>query len=175
MEDVLVCDASLSSGWVAISAVLKKAGRNYLAPRGLAGLGWGAPAAIGTAFGIKKGQQVICIAGDGGWAYSMQEIETMCRFNLPIVNIIINNHTLAWVKHVEKVRFNEDYISTDFTVVDFANAAVALGAKAYKASNIDELKACLEKIGRVSSPVVIEVQTNETESPVLRFSSGGEF
>ena len=174
-DDVIVCDASLSSGWAATTAVLQKAGRHYQAPRGLAGLGWGAPAAIGAAFGLQQGQQVICLAGDGGWAYSMQEIETMARFELPIVNVVINNHTLGWVKHVEKVRFKEDYISTDFSQVDYAKAAEALGARAYRASNISEFIACLEEAGRVSGPVLIEVQVNETESPVLRFSSEGEF
>jgi acetolactate synthase-1/2/3 large subunit len=174
-DDVIVCDASLSSGWAATSGVLKKSGRQYQAPRGLAGLGWGAPAAIGAAFGLPKGQQVLCIAGDGGWAYSMQEIETMYRMQLPILTIIINNNTLAWVKHVEKVRFKEDYISTDFARVDYAKAAEALGATAYRASNVAELQQHLNEIGRISGPVVIEVEINESDSPVLRFSSGGEF
>jgi len=39
-EDIIVCDASLASGWAAAYLQLQSAGRRFMAPRGLAGLGW---------------------------------------------------------------------------------------------------------------------------------------
>ena len=78
-DDLIVTDASLSSGWAATSgAPLHRA--TVACPRGLAGLGWGLPAAIGAAFALLDDRLpggVLCLAGDGGWAYSFGEIETL--------------------------------------------------------------------------------------------------
>ena len=79
-EDLAVCDASLSSGWAAVYLRLKQAGRRYLAPRGLAGLGWGAPAAIGAAL-ASPGRRVLhfarrrrfCLFGAGAGGHAPLE------------------------------------------------------------------------------------------------------
>jgi len=175
-DDVVVCDASLSSGWAAVHWVVRESGRRFIAPRGLAGLGYGAPAAIGAALGRADGKRVICLAGDGGWAYSMQEVETMARLGLPVLVIVLNNRTLGWVKHVQKTRFKEKYISTDFAEVDYAKAAEAMGARAYRARNARRFEECLNNLGELSGPAFIEVSVNEFDTPVLRNnSSAGEF
>jgi thiamine pyrophosphate-dependent acetolactate synthase large subunit-like protein len=67
-EDMVVCDASLASGSAAAYCRMPKPGRRFLAPRGLAGLGWGAPAAIGAALATGKKQRILLFAGDGGFA-----------------------------------------------------------------------------------------------------------
>ncbi len=176
-DDIVVCDASLSSSWAAAHVVIRQAGRHYIAPRGLAGLGYGAPAAIGASMGnLKENQKVICLSGDGAWGYSMGEVETMHRFQLPILMIVINNRVLGWVKHVEKTRFRERYISTDFAEVDYAKAAEALGAQAFRVSNVEEFAKCLDQVWDIQTPVFIEVSVTQWDSPVLRNnSSGGEF
>lgn len=175
-DDVLVCDASLASSWAAAHWVAGESGRRYIAPRGLAGLGYGAPAAIGAALGRAGGERVVCLAGDGAWAYSMQEVETMHRLKLPILIVVINNRILGWVKHVEKARFNDTYISTDFAEVDYAKAAEAMGARAYRVWSTQEFADCLAGIGSIDGPVFIEVSVTEWDSPVLRNSSSvGEF
>jgi acetolactate synthase-1/2/3 large subunit len=172
-EDMIVCDASLASGWAAAYCRMPKPGRRFLAPRGLAGLGWGAPAAIGAALATGKNQRVLLFAGDGGFAYSVQELAVMARLELPVVTILFNNDTLAWIKHVEKNRFKEGFISTDFRHIDFAMVARGFGARAYTAETLDGLQSALEKEEAPNGPAVIDMFTDQWETPVLRFSSSG--
>jgi acetolactate synthase-1/2/3 large subunit len=172
-EDVIVCDASLASGWAAAYARILKCGRRYLAPRGLAGLGWGAPAAVGTALATDTKQRILLFAGDGGFAYSVQELAVMSRLGLPVVTLLFNNDTLAWIKHVEKNRFKEGFISTDFHHVDFATVAKGFGARSYTVGTLEELRSALESEKAPKGPCVIDMSTDQWETPVLRFSSSG--
>lgn len=167
-KDVIVCDASLASGWAASYLTLKTAGRRFMAPRGLAGLGWGAPAAIGAAMTAKGQNRVICFAGDGGFSYSVQELEVMCRFNLPVVNMILNNDVLGWIKHVQRDFYQQNYISTDFCHIDFAAVANGFGVRSHSVQTLDELKKALESEKSPKGPVVIDIISDPWESPILR-------
>ena len=173
-DDLVVCDASLASGWVAVYYRARKAARQYLAPRGLAGLGWGAPAAIGASMADGRKHRVLLFAGDGGFAYSVQELEVMARLELPIVAVLFNNDSLAWMKHVEKKRLGGRYISTDFRHVDFATVARGFGARGYTVRTSAELAAALAQERTPRGPAVIDVATDQWSTPVLRFSSAGE-
>ena len=167
-KDLIVCDASLCSGWAASYLELTTAGRRFLAPRGLAGLGWGAPAAIGAAMAAKDQGRVICFAGDGGFSYSVQELEVMKRFNLPVVNIVLNNDVLGWIKHVQRDFYQEAYISTDFSHVDFATVAKGFGVRSYEAKTMDELNVALKAEEKPDGPVLIDVTSDQWESPILK-------
>jgi acetolactate synthase-1/2/3 large subunit len=166
-EDLVVCDASLASGWAAAYLQFAKAGRRIIAPRGLAGLGWGSPATIGAALATAKAKRIIQFAGDGGFGYSLQELEVMKRFNLPVLTIVFNNDTLGWIKHVQKNYFDENYVSTDFAHVDFATVAKGFGARSYTARTLEEVKAAVEQESAPKGPAVIEVISDQWETPVL--------
>lgn len=172
-DDLIVSDASLASGWAAAYLHVIKPGRRFLAPRGMAGIGWGTPAAVGAALAKGGKQRVLLFAGDGGFAYSVQELEVMTRLKLPVVTIVFNNASLAWVKHVQQKRFKEGYISTDFHHVDFSTVARGFGARGYTARTMDEFASFLEKERIPEGPAVIDVVTDGWETPVLRFSSMG--
>ena len=174
-DDILVCDASLASGWGATHYRVKGTGRLFLAPRGLAGLGWAAPAAIGAALAAPD-RRVVVLAGDGAWAYSMGEVETMTRLGLPILNVILTNGTLGWAKHAERARFDgAGDVSVDFTPVDYAAGAVGLGARAVRVDRLSTFRSAVERWDRevgCRAPTVLDVQIDQEVSPVLRFSSG---
>ncbi|MEW6185696.1 MAG: thiamine pyrophosphate-binding protein [Thermodesulfobacteriota bacterium] len=167
-KDMVVCDASLSSGWAAAYLKLTPAGHRFIAPRGLAGIGWGAPAAVGAALAGKRQSRVVTIAGDGGFSYSVQELEVMKRLKLPVVILVLNNNVLGWIKHAQKFGYEEKYISTDFSQVDFATVAKGFGAGGYTVHTVGELKDCLEQEKSPQGPVVIDVMVDQWESPVLR-------
>jgi acetolactate synthase-1/2/3 large subunit len=133
----------------------------------LAGLGWGSPAAIGAALASQKKKRVLHFAGDGGFSYSIQELEVMRRFELPIVSIIFNNDTLGWIKHVQKSAFEENYISTDYCHIDFATVAKGFGVRSYTATTIAELQEYIAREKSPQGPVVIEVISDQWETPVL--------
>jgi acetolactate synthase-1/2/3 large subunit len=172
-EDLVVSDASLASGWAAAYLHLMKPGRRFLAPRGMAGIGWGVPATIGAALAKGGKQRVLLFVGDGGFAYSVQELEVMARLKLPVVTIVFNNSSLAWVKHVQQKRFKEGYISTDFHQVDFSMVARGFGVHGYTVRTVDEFASSLEKEQNPKGPAVIDIVTDVWETPVLRFSSIG--
>ena len=100
----MVADASYSSIWVANFLTTRKAGQRIITPRGLAGLGWGLPLALG-AKAARPEAQVFCLAGDGGFAHVWSELETSRRMGLNVVLTVLNNQILAYEKHAEKVLF----------------------------------------------------------------------
>ncbi len=168
-DDLIVCDASLASGWVSAYLEVKKADHSIIAPRGLASLGWGAPAAIGAALAQQGKKRIFHLAGDGGFAYSVQELEVMVRLELPILTIVFNNNILGWIKHIQKENYGEKYISSDFSHIDFATVARGFGAEGYTINSLEELTDCLEKHAEVRGPVVIDIATDQWETPVLTY------
>jgi len=166
--DMVVCDASLPSGWAAAYLRLKEAGRYYLAPRGLAGLGWGAPAAVGAALARPHAKRVLLFAGDGGYAFSNQEMEVMVRLKLPVITCLFNNNALGWIKHVQLARYGDNYISSDFNHIDFATVSRGFGARGYTVNTLDELREALAKESDPQGPALIDMRTDEYETPVLR-------
>jgi acetolactate synthase-1/2/3 large subunit len=172
-DDLIVSDASLASGWIGGRWMMRKAGRRFFAPRGLAGLGWGLPAAIGVSEAMSSGGiaagRVICVAGDGGWAYSLAEVETALRRRLPIVSVILNNSTLGWIRHSAAARYPGAMVSQDFEQVSYAQAGQGLGANVASASDLDQLELALKTAISDQSgvPWVIEATTCQIETPVL--------
>ena len=93
-ETIVVVDAGGSSYWS--PAYLELAPENQaLYPRGAAAIGSALPMALGAQLAAPD-KRVICISGDGGFGYNIMELETAVRLNLPVVNIIVNNHVSAW-------------------------------------------------------------------------------
>ncbi len=166
-DDLVVCDASLASGWASAYLEVRDASQSIIAPRGLASLGWGAPAAIGAALASPDKKRIIHLAGDGGFAYSVQELEVMSRLKLPVLTIVFNNSILGWIKHIQKQDYNERYISSDFSHVDFATVAKGFGAIGHQVENLQGLKSCLSRYTEVDIPVVIDITVDQWETPVL--------
>ena len=178
-DDLFVSDASLASGWIGGRWQVRDTGRHFFAPRGLAGLGWGLPAAIGVceaasttkapARNGERARRVVCLAGDGGWGYSMADVETAVRRELPIVAVVINNSSLAWIKHSAANRYPGAVVSEGFTDVSYADAAMALGANVASVDDLGDFEAAMRKAldDDARRPWVIEARTCDIETPVL--------
>jgi acetolactate synthase-1/2/3 large subunit len=164
-QDVLVCDASLSSGWGSAYFDIKVPGRRFFAPRGLAGLGWGGPAALGAQAALGDTGRVFALIGDGAWAYSFGEVESAVRRELPVVFVILNNGTLGWMRH--GFERGGKVLSVDFTPSDFAGAARALGAFAATAGPHDDLEAVFAQAVRAGGPALVDTLSSAVLSPVL--------
>jgi acetolactate synthase-1/2/3 large subunit len=110
----------------------------------------------------------VCLAGDGGWGYSLAEIETLARFSVPLTSIVLNNHALAWTKHGAVRRFPDAWISQDFTDVNWARAAEALGAWAVRVEDAGRLGDAIDTaLSKIDGPSVLEVLSSEFETPVV--------
>src|SRR5690606_22153035 len=88
-ETIVVADASYASVWVASYLRCLAPGMRFLSPRGLAGLGWGLPLALG-AKAARPASPVVCVAGDGAFGHVWSELETARRTGSAVVITVLN-------------------------------------------------------------------------------------
>jgi acetolactate synthase-1/2/3 large subunit len=166
---ILVSDASLASGWTASHYKVPGAGRKFIAPRGLAGIGWACGAAIGAALAAPHGTRIIVVAGDGAAAYWLGEMETAVRWKLPITFIILNNSGFGWViQHEKKLAFSE--LST-FSPVDYAAIGTATGTKSMRARTIGEVHDGLRQALAQDGPFVLDVLSSQRADATINYLS----
>ncbi|MBS7707064.1 acetolactate synthase catalytic subunit [Chelatococcus asaccharovorans] len=170
-ESIVVADASYSSIWIANFLTARKAGQRFLTPRGLAGLGWGLPFALG-AKAARPDAPVIALTGDGGFGHVWSELETARRMKLPVVLVVLNNQILGYQKHAELSLFGDFTDVVDFEAVDHAAIARACGCSGVRVENpADFLPALQEALAR-NDVTVIDVITDERAYPPITVFEG---
>jgi len=172
-ETIVVADASYSSVWVANFLTSRQPGMRFVTPRGLAGLGWGLPFALG-AKAARPDAPVFALVGDGGFAHVWSELETARRMALPVVVVVLNNQILGYQKHAEKVFFNDYSDACDFTAVDHAQIARACGCDGVRIQHPDEFLPALQAAFLAARPTVLDVITDERAHPPITVFEGNE-
>jgi acetolactate synthase-1/2/3 large subunit len=170
-EDIAVADASYSSIWIVGGLTSRKAGQRFLTPRGIAGLGWGLPMAIGAQFGAPS-RRVFCLCGDGGFAHSWAELETLRRLNLPITVMVLNNGILGYQKHAEDVVFGEHTDAVDFAAVDHAAIARACGVHGVRIERGQDVGPALDAAFASGKPALLDIVTDPDAKPPISFYAG---
>ena len=148
---------------------------NYSKPRtlitsgGAGTMGYGLGAALGTKVSHKD-KVVVNIAGDGCFRMNLNEIATATRYNIPIIEIVINNHVLGMVRQWQTLFYGKRYSNTTLEdQVDFVKIAEGMGAKAYRVTKPEELEPVLKEAVSLNIPVVIECQigSDDTVFPMV--------
>ena len=130
--------------------------RQLLSSGGLGTMGFGVGACIGAKMGVPE-NITINIAGDGCFRMNLNEIATAARYNIPIIQVVINNHVLGMVRQWQTLFYDQRYSNTILNDnVDFVKVAEALGATGMRATNLQELEDSLKKAIELNKPVVIE-------------------
>ena len=130
--------------------------RTFLTSGGLGTMGYGLGACIGAKVGMPD-KTVINIAGDGCFRMNMNEIATATRYNIPIIEIIFNNQVLGMVRQWQTLFYDKRYSNTNLKdKVDFVKLAEAMGAKAYRITNKDEVEPILREVLALNEPVLVE-------------------
>ena len=163
---IVTADASYSTIWMGNYLRARRSGQRFLSPRGLAGLGWGVPLALG-AKAAQPGASVVALVGDGGFGHVWSELETSVRERLPIVVVLLDNGILGFQKHVELVQFGEHTTATDFTPVDHAAIARACGAEAVRVQAPADLAPALAKALDSGTTWLIEVRCDPDARPPI--------
>jgi acetolactate synthase-1/2/3 large subunit len=163
-ESIVVADASYSSIWVANYLHSRKAGMRFITPRGLAGLGWGFPMALGARV-AKPDAPIFCVVGDGGFAHAWAELETAVRMKLRVVLVVLNNGILGYQKHAENVKFGAYTDACDFVPVDHAAIARAVGARGVRVDNAADLGGALNDALKAETTTLIDVVTDQDAFP----------
>jgi acetolactate synthase I/II/III large subunit len=164
-DDLVVCDASLASGWGGVYLEQRRAGRRALSPRGLAGLGWALPAAIGVATAL-PGRRVVALAGDGALSYAIGELATVAERGLPIATVVLDNRSLGWIRWYRRLEFGRGHEDDDFGEVDFAAVARAYGLRAARVEDPAELAGALAEALRGEGPALLDVRTEVWQTPI---------
>jgi acetolactate synthase-1/2/3 large subunit len=165
-DDIVVADASYSSVWTTAYLTARRAGQRFLSPRGLAGLGWGLPYAIGAQLAAPS-SRVVCVAGDGGFAHTWAELETLKRLKLPVVVLVLNNQILGYQKHAETVLFGGFTDACDFSPVDHAAIARACGVHGVRIERAADIAPALKEALARREPVVLDIVTDENAYPPI--------
>ncbi|MGV3553368.1 acetolactate synthase catalytic subunit [Rhizobium sp.] len=170
-DTIVTADASYSSMWIVGQLRALKPGMRFLTPRGLAGLGWGLPLAMGAKV-ARPSSPVIALVGDGGFAHSWAELETMIRLQIPVVVIVLNNGILGFQKDAETVKFSAYTTACHFAPVDHAAIARACGCDGVQISDPSELRSALSAAITANRPTLIEVVTDPGAHPPISLFAG---
>lgn len=165
-DATVVADASYSSMWIAGQLRSTRPGMRFISPRGLAGLGWGLPLALG-AKAARPGGRVVAVVGDGGFAHSWAEIETMVRCDLAVTIILLNNRILGFQRHAETVKFGQFTSACALGDVDHVALAKACGCDAMRVETDDELALAFDRAFSRDAPFLIDVAIDPKAFPPL--------
>lgn len=154
-EAIISNDVGQHQMWAAQHYKYKKP-RTLLTSGGLGTMGYGLGAAIGAKVGCKD-KTVINIAGDGCFRMNMNEVATATRYNIPVIEIIFNNHVLGMVRQWQDLFYGKRYSATVLDdCVDFVKVSEGMGAKGYRVQTIEEFEAALKDAMALNIPCVID-------------------
>jgi acetolactate synthase-1/2/3 large subunit len=137
--------------------------RTLLTSGGLGTMGYGLGASIGAKTG-RPDKTVVNIAGDGCFRMNMNEIATAARYNIPIIEVVVNNHVLGMVRQWQNLFYGQRYSATVLNdAVDFAKLAEAMGAVGMRATTQDEFKEAFQKALTLGRPVLIDCQIDKDD------------
>ncbi|RKI40315.1 biosynthetic-type acetolactate synthase large subunit [bacterium D16-51] len=130
--------------------------RTLITSGGLGTMGYGLGAAIGAKSAHPE-KTVVNIAGDGCFRMNMNEIATAARNNIPVVEIVFNNHVLGMVRQWQTLFYGKRYSHTILNdSVDFVKVAEAMGAKGYRITKKEEVEPVLKEAIAAGVPVLID-------------------
>lgn len=130
--------------------------RTFLSSGGLGTMGYGLGACIGAKMGMPD-KICINIAGDGCFRMNMNELATASRYQIPVIQVVINNHVLGMVRQWQTLFYGQRYSQTILDdKVDFCKVAEGLGCEAIRVEKIEEFAPALEKAISLKAPVLIE-------------------
>lgn len=132
--------------------------RTFLTSGGLGTMGYGLGASLGAKVGCPQ-KTVINIAGDGCFRMNMNEIATAVRHQIPIIQVVVNNHVLGMVRQWQNLFYEKRYSATVLNdAVDFVKLAEAMGAVGIRVTTKEEFAERFAEALTLGKPVVLDCQ-----------------
>ena len=131
--------------------------RTFLTSGGLGTMGYGLGAAIGAKMGCPD-KTVVNIAGDGCFRMNMNELATLSRHNIPVIEVVVNNHVLGMVRQWQTLFYGKRYSNAVLQdQADFVKVAEALGVKGIRVTKKEEMGPAIREAIEGGKPALIDV------------------
>lgn len=154
---VIVTEVGQHQMWAAQFYKYSEPG-TFITSGGLGTMGFGTGAAMGAQLG-RPDKQVVSIAGDGSFQMNCNELGTLAKYNIPVIIVLMNNHTLGMVRQWQTLFYDKRYAQTTLNhPIDWVKLAEAFGVAGFKLSETDDIRETLQKALEVKGPVLIDCE-----------------
>ena len=171
-DAIITTDVGQHQMWAAQFYRFRHA-RQFLTSGGLGTMGYGLGACIGAQV-ANPDKICINIAGDGCFRMNMNELATASRYNIPIIEVVINNQVLGMVRQWQTLFYGRRYSQTVLTdKVDYVKTAEGLGCKAVRITRPDEVDDAVKMAIAEKGPVLIDAVIDEDDKVFPMVSPGG--
>lgn len=168
-DGIVVADPGTPCPYFSGHFDFNSAGRRFITNRAHGALGFSLSAAVGAWYG-SPGSKVVAVMGDGSFAFTVGELETIVRKQIPVTLVVFSNSSFGWIKASQKDGYDARYFSVDFTRTDHARIAEAYGLKAWTVSDPTELDAVMAKAMAHDGPTLVDVISQPLEESAVPVS-----
>ncbi|TNE67816.1 MAG: thiamine pyrophosphate-binding protein [Alphaproteobacteria bacterium] len=168
---IIVADPGTPCPYFSGHFELDGSGTRIITNRAQGALGFAMSAAIGAWYG-RPDAKVVAVMGDGSFGFTVGELETIVRKQVPLTMIVMSNASFGWIKASQKTGYDARYFSVDFDRTNHAAVAEAYGVKAWTVVDPAELDAIVKKAIAFDGPTLIDViaqPLEETNVPVSQW------
>jgi acetolactate synthase-1/2/3 large subunit len=131
-------------------------GRHFITNRAHGALGFAMSAAIGSAVGQPQ-SKCVAVMGDGSFGFTVGELETITRYKLPILMIVISNSVYGWIKASQKSGYDQRYYSVDFNRTNHAKVAEAYGVRSWTVDDPQNLENVIKAAIDCGEPALVDI------------------
>lgn len=162
-DDGILVNELTQVGYLSRIAFECRQPRSLIGPGYQGTLGYGFPTALGAAVG-GKGRRVFSISGDGGFGWSIQELATAARYQLPVTLVVFNDGFYGNVRSIQSATFGRNYI-TELANPEFSDLARAFGLDYARTDSPEALQSVLAESATSDGPLFVEVPVGKMDSP----------
>jgi acetolactate synthase-1/2/3 large subunit len=168
-DGIVVADPGTPCPYVSGHFDFHSTGRRFITNRAHGALGFAMAAAVGAHYGA-PGAKVVALMGDGSFGFTVGELETVVRKQLPITFIVFSNGSYGWIKASQKSGYDSRFFSVDFSRTDHARVADAYGVKSWRVSDPGDLDAAMRAAIAHGGPTLIDVISQPLEESAVPVS-----
>ncbi len=156
-EAVIVTGVGQHQMWAAQFFKFSKP-NTFITSGGLGTMGFGTGAAMGAQLG-RPDKQIVSISGDGSFQMNCNELGTLAKYNIPVVIVLMNNHTLGMVRQWQTLFYDQRYSETNLDhPIKWVQLADAFGVKGLTLSADDDIESVLREAFATDGPVLIDCE-----------------